>query len=149
MTQLQIFESLGLCDKYYQLCESHPLRIGEPIEKMPARVVLKNAEGKIEIFKLKGPGAVYKAEGLPEGLGLNYIVQSRTTVETHFQLNELKKDGLGTFAVLCFAVKEETKASKPNPPYPRPKAHTVEELIDVFVKLKHLAIEFYEAIKSK
>jgi hypothetical protein len=60
MDPFQNIESLGLADKYYELCDQHPLRIGEPIEKMPFRDVLKAAEGKIDIIKLKGPGTCYE-----------------------------------------------------------------------------------------
>ena len=147
MEQLNKIEELGLCNKYYQICKDHPIRIGEPIEKMPARSILKKAEENIELIKLKGPGSVYSVAGLPEGLELNYIIQSRTSVETSIHLNKLEKKGLGTFAILCLEIKENTSGNKPNPPYPRPHAHTLDELIEVFIKLKKLAIEINESIK--
>ena len=60
MEQLVKFESLGLPDKYYEVCDQHTMRIGEPIEKMPFKEVLKAAEGKIELNKLKGPGTGFE-----------------------------------------------------------------------------------------
>ena len=147
MDPFQKIESLGLADKYYELCNQHPLRIGEPIEKMPFRDVLKAAEGKIDIIKLKAPGTCYEVQELPESVLLRFIVQSRTTVETHFELSSVKKEYVASFATMCLAAKEASAKEKPNPPYPRPQAHSLSELIKVFVELRDLALEFDRAIK--
>ena len=147
MDPFQKIESLGLADKYYELCNQHPLRIGEPIEKMPFRDVLKAAEGKIDIIKLKAPGTCYEVQELPESVLLRFIVQSRTTVETHFELSSAKKEYVASFATMCLAAKEASGKEKPNPPYPRPQAHSLSELIKVFVELRDLALEFDRAIK--
>ena len=147
MDQFQKIESFGLADKYYDICRQHPLRIGEPIEKMPFKEVLKAAEGKVDIKKLKGPGTCYEAQGLPESILLRFIVQSRTTVETHFELSSVKKEYVASFATMCFAAKEAAGKEKPNPPYPRPEAHSLSELIQVFKQLRDLALEFERSIK--
>jgi hypothetical protein len=147
MDQFQEIESLGLADKYYAICNQHPLRIGEPIEKMPFKEVLKAAEGKIDIKKLKGPGTCYEVQGLPESVFLRFIVQSRTTVETHFELSRVKKEYVASFATMCFAAKEAAGKEKPKPPYPRPEAHTLSELIQVFTQLRDLALEFDRSTK--
>lgn len=147
MDQLQIIESLGLADKYYGICSQHSLRIGEPIEKMPYKEVLKAAEGHIHIQKLKGPGICYEVQGLPETLFLRFIVQGRTTVETDLQLSDFKKEYVSSFATMCLAAKEAAGKEKPKPPYPRPEAHTLGELINVFTQLRDLALEFDKAVR--
>jgi hypothetical protein len=147
MDQFQKIESCGLADKYYDICNQHQLRIGESIEKMPFKEVLKAAEGKIDIQKLKGPGICYEVHGLPESVLLRFIVQSRTTVETHFELSNVKKEYVASFATMCLAAKEAAGRAKPIPPYPRPQAHTLNELIQVFLQLKDLALEFHRSTK--
>lgn len=147
MDQFQTIESLGLADKYYDICRQHPLRIGETIEKMPYKEVLKAASGQIDIQKLKGPGTCYEVQGLPETVLLRFIVQGRTTVETHFELSGIKKEYVASFATMCLAAKEAAGKEKPKPPYPRPEAHTLSELIKVFTKLKDLALDFEEAVR--
>jgi hypothetical protein len=146
MNPLQKLESQGCCDTYYELCNLHPLRIGESVEKMNARSILKSAETRnIKLSKLKGPGSVYKLEDLPEGIELNFIIQSRTTVETDLRISEFETLGLGTFSTICLAAKEAANSKLPSPAYPRPEAHSIEELLDIFEALRTLAIEFDEA----
>jgi hypothetical protein len=147
MEQFQKIESLGLADKYYEICNQHPLRIGEPIEKMPFRDVLKAAEGRIDIAKLKGPGTCYDVQGLPGTVFLRFIIQSRTTIETHFELSSVKKENVASFATMCLTAKDASGKEKPNPAYPRPEAHSLNELIEVFVKLRDLSLEFDRSIK--
>ncbi|MCH1926809.1 hypothetical protein L9G74_18185 [Shewanella sp. C32] len=144
MDQFNKIEELGLADKYYGICDQHPLRIGEPIEKMPYKEVLKAAEGLIDIKKLKGPGTCYEVVGLPETVFLRFIVQGRTRVETHFGLSGVH---VHSFAAMCLAAKEAAGKDRPKPPYPRPEAHSLDELIQVFTQLKNLALEFDRSIK--
>lgn len=146
MEQLQKFESLGLPDEYYEVCEQHPMRIGEPIEKMPYKEILKTAEGKIELKKLKGPGTCFEVIGLPYSVSLSFVIQSRTGVEAHIKFSTFEKEYLHSFATFSFAAKEAAAKEKPKPPYPRPQAHSLAEVIEVFVKLKGLALKFNEAI---
>lgn len=146
MEQLQKFESLGLPDAYYEVCEQHPMRIGEPIEKMPYKEILKAAEGKIELKKLKGPGTCFEVIGLPDSVSLSFVIQSRTGVEAHIKFSAFEKEYLHSFATFSFAAKEAAAKEKPKPPYPRPQAHSLAEMVEVFVKLKRLALKFNEAI---
>lgn len=147
MEQLQKFESLGLSDEYYEVCEQHPMRIGEPIEKMPYREILKAAEGKIELKKLKGPGTCLEVIGLPDSVSLSFVIQSRTGVEAHIKFTGFEKEYLHSFATFSFAAKEAAAKEKPKPPYPRPQAHSLAEMVEVFVKLKGLALKFNETIR--
>ncbi len=147
MDPFQKIKMLELADKYYNICDRHTLRIGEPIEKMPFKEVLKAAKGKIDIQKLNGPGTCYEVQGLPDTVFLRFIVQSRTRVEPHFELSSVKKEYIASFATMCFAVKEAAGETKPKPPYPRPNAYSLSELIQVFIQLKELALEFDEAIR--
>lgn len=147
MDQLQKIESLGLANQYYEICAEHPLRIGEAIEKMPARDVLDTAANKIDITRLKGPGSCYEVQGLPESVLLRFIIQSRTSIETHFELASVNEEHVGSFATLCLASKESAGKKLPDPPYPRPEAHSLSELIEVFMKLKKLALEIDRAIQ--
>lgn len=121
-----------VCGSYYDLCREHPLRIGAPIEKAPATAVLKAAAGRISLRKLSGPGTVFQLGGLPEGVSLNFIVQSRTTVETDFTVPFKGAQEGGTFAIVCNAALAHTRKSVPNPPYPRPESHSLEELLAIF-----------------
>ncbi|MDO6528053.1 hypothetical protein [Motilimonas sp. 1_MG-2023] len=146
MEQLQKFESLGLPDEYYEVCEQHPMRIGEPIEKMPYKEILKASEGKIELKKLKGPGTCLEVTGLPDSISLSFVIQSRTGVEAHIKFSAFEKEYLHSFATFSFAAKEAAAKEKPKPPYPRPQAHSLAEIVEVFVKLKGLALKFNEAI---
>jgi hypothetical protein len=146
MEQLQKFESLGLPDEYYEVCEQHPMRIGEPIEKMPYKEILKAAEGKIELKKLKGPGTCFEVIGLPDSVSLSFVIQSRTGVEAYIKFSAFEKEYLHSFATFSFAAKEAAAKEKPKPPYPRPQAHSLAEMVEVFVKLKGLALKFNEAI---
>jgi hypothetical protein len=68
-------------------------------------------------------------------------------VETHFELSSAKKEYVASFATMCLAAKEASGKQKPNPPYPSPQAHSLSELIKVFVELRDLALEFDRAIK--
>ena len=147
MDQFQKIESLGLADRYYDICRQHPLRVGETIEKMPYKEVLKAASGQIDIQKLKGPGTCYEVQGLPETVLLRFIVQGRTTVETHFELSGVKKEYVDSFATMCLSAKEAAGKEKPKPAYPRPEAHTLGELIKVFKNLRELALEFEWAVR--
>lgn len=146
MEQLQKFESLGLPDKYYEVCEQHPMRIGEPIEKMPYKEILKAVEGEIELKKLKGPGTCFEVIGLPDSVSLSFVIQSRTGVEAHIKFSAFEKEYLHSFATFSFAAKDAAAKEKPKPPYPRPQAHSLAEMVEVFVKLKGLALKFNEAI---
>lgn len=114
---------------------------------MPFKDVLKAAEGKIDIKKLKGPGICYDVQGLPESVLLRFIVQSRTRVETYVKLSGVEQAHVSSFASMCCAAKQATGKAMPNPPYPRPEAHTLSELIQVFIQLKNLALAFDNAIK--
>ena len=146
MEQLKKFESLGLPDEYYEVCEQHPMRIGEPIEKMPYKEILKATEGKIELKKLKGPGTCFEVIGLPESVSLSFVIQSRTGVEAHIKFSAFEKEYLHSFATFSFGAKEAAAKEKPKPPYPRPQAYSLVEMVEVFVKLKGLALKFNEAI---
>lgn len=141
MEQLQKIDSLGLADKYYDLCSEYPLRVGSPIEKMPSREVLKAADGRVGIQKLKGPGTCYEVLDVPDSVLLRFIVQSRTRVETHLEVRGLELEHVSSFATLCLAARRAAGKERPAPPYPRPEAHSLSELIEVFTKLRDLALE--------
>lgn len=147
MEQLTKFESVGLPDKYYEVCDQHPIRIGEPIEIMPFKEILKAAEGKIELNKLKGPGICFEVIGLPENLSLSFVIQSRTSVEGHLKFQNFEKEYLHSFATFCLAAKEAAGKEKPKPPYPRSQAHSLTEMVEVFIKLKELALQFGRSIQ--
>lgn len=147
MEQLVKLESLGLPDKYYEVCEQHPMRIGEPVEKMPFKDVLKATEGKIELKKLSGPGRCFEVIGLPKSVSLSFVIQSRTSVEAHLKFTVFEKEYLHSFATFCYAAKEAAEKETPKPPYPRPNAHSLAEMVEVFVKLKELALNFGEALQ--
>lgn len=129
---LAVVEKSGICNAYYALCREHPIRIGAPIEKAPAKAVLKAAEGRVLLSKLSGPGTVFQLGGLPENVALNFIVQSRTTVETDFSVPYKDSQRRGTFAIICNAALEQSKGNIPSPPYPRPESHSIEELLSIF-----------------
>jgi hypothetical protein len=81
---------------------------------------------------LSGPGTGFQLSGLPDGVSLNFIVQSRTTVETDFTVPFKNAQQRGTFAIVCNAALVHHKMSVPTPPYPRPESHSIEELLAVF-----------------
>ncbi|MCD1649748.1 hypothetical protein [Marinobacter adhaerens] len=141
MEQFQKIESLGLTDKYYDLCNEYPLRVGTPVEKMSSREVLKAADGRVSIQKLKGPGTCYEVQDIPDSVLLRFIIQSRTRVETHLQVQGLEREYVSSFATLCLAAREAAGKERPTPPYPRPEVHSVNELIEVFTRLRDLALE--------
>ena len=142
MDPLIKLESQGLADRYYQICEEHPLRFDEPIGKMSAREVLEAAEGTIDIATLKGPGRVYEVQDLPDSIYLKFVIQTEVTVEAHLQLDAIAEPHLWSFATICRAAKEASGAEMPDPAYPRPTAHSASELMEVFTKLRQLALEF-------
>ncbi|MGJ8641108.1 MAG: hypothetical protein ACSHYA_17085 [Opitutaceae bacterium] len=132
-------ESMGICDRYYEICKEHPLRIGAPIEKMPLREIISEADGRIELKKLKGVGTVFEVQSMPQGFMLRFIIQKRTTVETHITMPESVGD-FGTLAILFLEAKKLSNSEIPHPPYPRPEAHSKKELIDIFLALKEVLL---------
>jgi hypothetical protein len=131
----------AISDTYYSLCREHPMRPDAPLAKVPAAVVLEAIAGRMSLGKLSGPGSVFQAKGLPEGLSLNFILQGRSSVETHFSVVSRSDSYTGTFATICHAATVASGAAPPDPPYPRPNFYSADELAAIFVKFEALVRE--------
>jgi hypothetical protein len=121
-----------ICGAYYELCDKHPLRPDVPIERSPAREVLKAAAGLIPLKKLGGPGTVFALGGLPDHVSLNFIVHYRSLVDADFVVPFKEAQQQGAFAILCHEVLMWRGSPVPNPPYPLPDSHSIRELLDIF-----------------
>ncbi|WP_157212790.1 hypothetical protein [Herbaspirillum sp. CF444] len=132
--------SLGVTEKYYGLCDRFPYRAGALYAKIAAKELLNAAQGKIQISKLPGPGAVFQLVGLPDDVSLNFIVQSGGTVETDFSLLIDGQKARGTFAILCNESVKNQGFPAPNPAYPRPIGSSAEEMVSIFQSLGELVL---------
>jgi hypothetical protein len=121
----------GICTAYYSLCQDHPLRPNAPLAKTPASAVLKAAAPQVLLTKLGGPGSVFRLDGLPDKMSLNFIIQGRSSVETDFSVPFGDFVQRGTFAILCNAATVAAGLPAPNPPYPRPEFRSMEELVTI------------------
>lgn len=133
---LAAVDAAGICDGYYGVCAEHPFRPGPPEGSTSGKAVLEAAKGEIFLRKLQGPGTVFLLENLPAGLALNFIIQSRATVETDFSVSHQGQQERGTFAVLCHSALGYTGLPFRNPPYPRPVFASAQELIVIMQKLR-------------
>ena len=137
-----------ICGAYYRLCKEHPFVPGANHKKVPYKDVLVAAEGTVQLSKLRGPGTVFKVGDLPEGLSLNFIVQSGGSVETHFTIGGMGQEQQGTFATLCNEALKHSGHAAPNPPYPRPICESSTELAAAFRKLQELAVGLFGALRG-
>lgn len=128
----------GICTAYYSLCGEYPLRLNVPLVKAPASAVLKAAAGQVSLAKLVGPGTVFRLDGLPDRVSLNFIIQGRSSVETDFAVPFGDGAQRGTFAILCNAATVAAGLAVPNPPYPRPDFRSIEELVAILSKFEAL-----------
>jgi hypothetical protein len=138
---LTAVDAAGICDRYYGVCAEHPFRPGPPQGSISAKTVIDAARGAVPLRKLQGPGTVFQLDDLPAGLALNFIIQSRTTVETDFSVLRQGQQERGTFAVLCHAALGSTGHPFHNPPYPRPMFSSVQELIAIMQKLRTVLLD--------
>lgn len=132
--------SSGITEKYYGLCDRFPFKAGAPLKKVAAKEVLNAAQGTIQISKLAGPGTVFQLEGLPNGVSLNFIIQSGGTVETDFSVSFDGQEARGTFAILCNEATKHQGLPAPNPAYPRPICSSAQEMVSTFQSLRELAL---------
>lgn len=132
--------SAGITEKYYDLCNRFPFKAGAPLKKVAAKEVLNSAQGTIQISKLAGPGTVFQLDGLPNGVSLNFIIQSGGTVETDFSVSFDDLEARGTFAILCNEAMKHQGLPAPNPAYPRPICSSAQDLVSVFKSFRELAL---------
>ena len=132
--------SSGITDKYYGLCNRFPFKAGAPLKKVAAKEVLNAAQGTIQISKLVGPGTVFQLEGLPNGVSLNFIIQSGGTIETDFSVSFDGQEERGTFAMLCNEATKQQGLPAPNPAYPRPTCGSSQEAVSIFESLRELVL---------
>ncbi len=126
--------------RYYELCRRHPLRLDVPACKAPAADVLRAARAAGPATRLPGPGRPFGFE-LPGGPGagkLTFVLQSRTTVETHFAVPFHGSQVSSTFAGLALDVTRIRGEQPPSPTYPRPEFHTLVELAAVLAEVYSL-----------
>ncbi|WP_157798645.1 hypothetical protein [Dyella ginsengisoli] len=138
----------GICSAYYRLCNEHQFVPGTKNRKVPYKDVLAAADGKIQLSKLPGPGTAFKSGGLPEGLTLNFIVQSGGSVEAHFAIGGVGHEQQGTFATLCNEALKQSGQPVPSPPYPRPICGSPTELVAAFHALQELAVSLFGALRG-
>jgi hypothetical protein len=122
---------VGTHESYYALCDAHPLRSGTPKIGVSAKNVMAATSGLIQLEKLSGPGSVYKLLALPEGVGLNFIIQGREIVETHFRINTAGIAEEGSFVVLSKDLLQVSGCENRTPPYPRPAFYSMDEFVDI------------------
>lgn len=146
MSQLRNQNLLAACNAYYKVCDRYPLRPGHPIESMSSRALLAAVNGTLALKKLPGPGTVYALSDLPNGLSLNFIIQSRTTVETHLILDSIQGPEAATLAILSLETLKQNSQPSPNPPYPRPQVYSLAELIACMGALRAVAISVHGAV---
>jgi hypothetical protein len=138
----------GIGDAYYKLCKEHPLIPGTSVKKVPYKDILSAAEGVVLLSKLAGPGLVFKLGGLPDGISLNFIIQSGGSVETHFVIGQAGHEQHGTFAILCNEALKHVGQPTPVPAYPRPVCSTATELVTVFCVLQELVLALSGAFRE-
>ena len=126
--------------RYYELCRQHPLRLDAPACKAPAADVLRVARAAGPANRLPGPGRPFGFElpGEPPAGELVFVIQGRTTVETHFAVPFRSVQVAGTFAILALDVLGLRGEPPPSPPYPRPEFHSLEELAEVLAEVYRL-----------
>ncbi len=123
--------------RYYKLCRRNPLRLDVPACKAPAADVLRAARAAGPANKLPGPGRPFGFE-LPGGMAaseLTFVLQNRTTIETHFVVPFRGGLEKSTFAILALDVTRIRGEQPPAPPYPRPEFHTLEELAAILAEV--------------
>jgi hypothetical protein len=138
----------GICEAYYQLCAQYPLVLGESNKKIPYKEVLQTATGRLALLKLKGPGTVFQLGELPNGLSLNFIIQTGGTVETDFEIEQGDRKYGGTFAILCNEARKHAGMSPPNPGYPRPICESATTMVTAFVAFRDLFLALARAVKN-
>lgn len=109
--------------------------------------MLKAADGRVGIQKLKGPGTCYEVQDIPDSVLLRFIIKSRTRIETQLEVQGLEREYVSSFATLCLAAREAAGKERPKPPYPRPEVHSVSEVIEVFTRLRDLALEIDRGVQ--
>lgn len=145
---LAVILSSGICPAYYELCKQHPLRAGTPAAQASAKAILKAAAGRVSLTQAAGASSVFELGALPKGVSLNFIVQGRTAVETDFAIRIGVNDVCCTFAVACHDAAKAAGLPTPDPPYPRPEFHSLEELIGIFEQLDGLIRKLAAAIPA-
>ncbi len=126
--------------RYYELCRRYPLRLDVPPCKAPAADVLRAARAAGPATKLPGPGRPFGFE-LPGGLTdskLTFVLQSRTTVGTHFAVPFRGAQAASNFAILALDATRIRGEQPPTPPYPRPEFHTLAELTAILAEVYSL-----------
>ena len=100
--------------------------------------MLANKIGPVK--KLKGPGRVF-AFRLPKHPSdtLNFLIQGRAIVDVHFGRDFDGELFASTFAIMALDVLKTRDEQRPEPPYPRPSFHSLEELSQVLNEIYSLA----------
>ncbi|MDQ1922248.1 hypothetical protein [Massilia pseudoviolaceinigra] len=130
----------GVTKQYYELCGRFPLEPSASYKKVPFKAVLTAASGQIELSKLPGTGTVFQSEEMPDGVSLNFIVQSGGTVETDFCISVGNKVVRSTFAIFCNSCLKQQNLPLPKPAYPRPVCSSAEDLVVAFKSLRKLVL---------
>jgi len=137
----------GICAAYYKLCAEHPLVPGSSAKKVPYKEILAAAKGQLSLSKLPGPGTVFRVEGLPQGVSLNFIIQSGGTIETDFSIQQAQRKDGGTFAILCNEAMKHSGLAAPNPAYPRPTCSSSDAMVAAFKRFHELLLALAQAGK--
>ncbi|UXS03809.1 hypothetical protein [Agrobacterium tumefaciens] len=138
----------GIHTFYYKLCAGYPLRPEEPSIALPSKNLLAATADIIPLEKLRGPGSVYRHLSLPEGLSLNFIIQGRSIVETHFSIETNGTRHESSFAILSKELTEFAGTAKHVPPYPRPAFYSLNELLGILQSFDELARLLYGSSRS-
>ena len=128
---LALVSNSDVCSSYYALCREHPLRLDVPLAKAPWKDILQAAAGRVPLTRLRDPGRVFQLGGLPHDVSLNFIIQGGGTVETDLVVPWRGTPQRGTFAILCNQATGYSGNPLPDPPYPRPEFHSLDELLIV------------------
>ncbi|MCD4512193.1 hypothetical protein LQT97_13235 [Brucella pseudogrignonensis] len=128
---LSLASEAGIHKSYYAICDDHPLRVGVPKIGLSAKNVLAASSGILPLEKLSGPGTVYKLLGLPEDIALNFIIQGREIIETHFRISAEGIAQEGSFVVLSRDLLQVSGSGDRVPPYPRPAFYSMDEFMAI------------------
>jgi hypothetical protein len=94
---------------------------------------------------MSGPGTVYEATDLPNGLLLRFIIQNQTSLETAIKIAEVNNPHSATLAIPALAIFKANYQPIPDPPYPRPQAYSLSELVEILSPLRFIMVNVYEA----
>jgi hypothetical protein len=103
--------------------------------------VLRITQSIGALKKLKGPGRGFEfTERFPAEGHLSFLIQAHGTSTEVFWERDFRGARLGNnFAVLACDLKEDGGGPIPNPPYPRPTFHSLDELQMILSEIMRLA----------